>query len=83
VGSAGAVALWPHLGFAGAPSGRHLAGWDVNEQTFLEALGRALAFEGFAQAVDIQDRTCVLRNDAAASDRLFPQWQLAITTDAA
>ena len=42
-------------------------GWDVSEQPFREALGGTLAFEAFAQAVDIRGRSCVLRNDAAAA----------------
>jgi hypothetical protein len=46
-------------------------GWDVTEQPFREALGGALAFEGFAQAVDIQGFSCVLRNDAAAAIASF------------
>jgi hypothetical protein len=47
------------------------AGWDVSQQPFREALGGALAFEAFAQAVDIRGRTCVLRNDAAAAVAAF------------
>ncbi len=47
------------------------AGWDVSEQPFREALGGALAFEGFAQAVDLQGRSCVLRNDASAAITAF------------
>ncbi len=46
-------------------------GWDVTEQPFREALGGALAFEGFAQSVDIQGFSCVLRNDAAAAIASF------------
>jgi hypothetical protein len=46
-------------------------GWNVTEQPFLEDLGWALAFEGFAQAVDIQGFTCVLRNDASAAIASF------------
>ncbi len=47
------------------------ADWDVSQQPFLEALGCALAFEAFAQAVDIRGLTCVLRNDAAAAIASF------------
>jgi hypothetical protein len=47
------------------------AGWDTSEQPFREALGGALAFEGFAQAVDIQGFSCILRNDAAAAIASF------------
>jgi hypothetical protein len=47
------------------------AGWDTSEQPFREALGGALAFEGFAQAVDIQGFSCVLWNDAAAAIASF------------
>ncbi len=46
-------------------------GWDTSEQPFREALGGALAFEGFAQAVDIQGFSCILRNDAAAAIASF------------
>ena len=46
-------------------------GWDVAELPFREALGGALAFEGFAQAVDIQSFSCVMRNDAAAAKACF------------
>jgi hypothetical protein len=42
-------------------------GWDFSEQPFREALGGALAFEAFAQAVDIRGLYCILRNDAAAA----------------
>ncbi len=41
--------------------------WDTSEQPYREALAGALAFEGFAHAVDIQGFSCVLRNDAAAA----------------
>jgi hypothetical protein len=37
--------------------GSWLADWDVSEQPFREALGGALAFEAFAQAVDIRGLT--------------------------
>jgi hypothetical protein len=47
------------------------AGWDTSEQPFLEALGGALAFEGFAQAEDIQGISCILRNDAAVAIASF------------
>jgi hypothetical protein len=47
------------------------ADWDVSQQLFREALGGALAFEAFAQAVDIRGLTCVLRNDAAAAIASF------------
>ena len=47
------------------------AGWDVSEQPFREALGGALAFEAFVQAVDISGRFCILRNDAAAAIAAF------------
>jgi hypothetical protein len=47
------------------------AGWDVSEQPFREALGGALAFEAFVQAVDIRGRYCILRNDAAAAIAAF------------
>jgi hypothetical protein len=46
-------------------------GWDTSEQPFREALGGVLAFEGFAQAVDIQGFSCILRNDAAAAIASF------------
>jgi hypothetical protein len=46
-------------------------GWDVSEQPFREALGGALAFEAFAQAVDIRGLYCILRNDAAAAIAAF------------
>jgi hypothetical protein len=47
------------------------ADWDVSEQPFREALGGALAFESFAQAVDISGRHSVLRNDASAAVAAF------------
>ena len=47
------------------------AGWDVSEQPFREALGGALAFEAFVQAVDVRGRYCILRNDAAAAIASF------------
>jgi hypothetical protein len=47
------------------------AGWDVSQQPFREALGGALAFEAFAQAVNIHGYTCVLRNDASAAIACF------------
>jgi hypothetical protein len=47
------------------------AGWDTSEQPFREALGGALAFEGFAQAVDIRGFSCILRNDASAAIASF------------
>jgi hypothetical protein len=43
-------------------------GWDVSEQPFREALGGALTFEAFAQAVGLY---CILRNDAAAAIAAF------------
>jgi hypothetical protein len=46
-------------------------GWDVSEQPFREALGGALAFKAFAQAVDICGLYCILRNDAAAAIAAF------------
>ena len=46
-------------------------GWDTSEQPYREALAGALGFEGFAQAVDIQGFSCVLRNDAAAAISCF------------
>jgi hypothetical protein len=46
-------------------------GWDTSEQPYREALAGALAFEGFAQAVDIQSFSCILRNDAAAAIACF------------
>ncbi len=38
---------------------------------FREALGGALAFEAFVQAVDVSARYCVLCNDAAAAVASF------------
>jgi hypothetical protein len=43
------------------------AGWDVSEQPFREALGGALAFEAFVQAVNVRSSYCILRIDAAAA----------------
>ncbi len=43
------------------------ADWDVGEQPFREALGGALAFEAFAQKVNLGGRCCILRNDASAA----------------
>lgn len=43
------------------------AGWDSEQQPSREASAGALALGGFAQAVDVRGRTCVLRNDAAAA----------------
>ncbi len=51
--------------------GSRLVDWDVSEQPFREALSGALAFEAFAQAVDIRGIICVLRNDAAAAITSF------------
>ncbi len=47
------------------------ADWDISEQPFREALGGSMAFEVFAQAVDIRGLSCVLRNDAAAAIASF------------
>ena len=47
------------------------ADWDVSEQPFREALGGSLAFEAFAQAVDIRGLSCIPRNDAAAAIASF------------
>jgi hypothetical protein len=47
------------------------AGWAVDDQAHREALGGALAFEAFVQAVDVQGRICILRNDASAAIAAF------------
>ena len=47
------------------------AGWDVSQQPYREALGGALGFEAFTQAVDISSRCCILRNDASAAIAAF------------
>ena len=46
-------------------------GWDVTQQPFREALGGALSFEAFAQAVNISGRSCIMRNDASAAIASF------------
>ncbi len=47
------------------------ADWDVSEQPFRVVLSGTLAFEAFAQAVNIRGLSCVLRNDAAAAIASF------------
>jgi hypothetical protein len=47
------------------------ADWDVSEQPFREALGGVLAFESFAQQVNLSGRCCILRNDASAAIASF------------
>ena len=76
VGWAGLARWWDHSGRE--PVLRDLlllgswpADWDVSQQPFREALGGALAFEAFTQAVHIGGLTCVLRNDAAAAVAAF------------
>ncbi len=46
-------------------------GWDVSELLFREALGGALAFEAFVQAVDIRWRYNILRKDEGAAIAAF------------
>ena len=75
-GWAGLARWWSHTGtepvlLEQLLVGSWPAGWDVDEQPFREALGGALAFEAFAQAVDIRGLSCVLRNDAAAAVAAF------------
>ena len=72
-----AVALWWDLSEA-APAKRDLllvgswpADWDVSQQPFCEALGGVLAFESFAQQVNLGGRCCILRNDASAAVAAF------------
>ena len=45
--------------------------WDVSQQPYREALGGALAFEAFAQQVNLNGRCCILRNDASAAIAAF------------
>jgi hypothetical protein len=76
VGWAGLARWWDLAGPTPVPRDLLLVGswpadWDVSQQPFREALGGALAFEAFAQAVDIRGRSCVLRNDAAAAVAAF------------
>jgi hypothetical protein len=47
------------------------ADWDVSEQPFREALGGVLAFEAFAQQVNLSGHCCILRNDPSAAVAAF------------
>ncbi len=47
--------------------GTWLPCWDVMEQPFSEALGRALAFEAALQVANLTCLVCILHNDASAA----------------